>query len=171
MGMLWHGYFAIERFPANLNEDNWATLINEIRQIVGVGGDPPYCLTERGDLDTFVYVVDDPETEEVEEVEHSNIYFYEARFRKGAIDFAKFRNRLITIFDVNPVQVTYTTGTVTIRDRPSCFATYKYKDKNRIRVGLLGCASDSELCTWAESRIECDGYLLIAPSAWELNNV
>lgn len=153
----WRGYFAIERYTANLNEANWITLIEEVRQIVGVDGtDHAHNrLQERGNLDTF----------ENEGETYSNLYIYEANFSEGAVSFDKFQNRLVNLFGVDPDKVTYSTVTTTIKTRLSCFGTYKYNNVNRVRVGLFGCASDSDLCTWGQSRVECVAF--IGQGGWE----
>jgi len=155
----WAGYFLISRITDYLNEANWVTLIDELDQIVGViDVDQPYeRVFRRGNLDTFEY---NDET-------YSNAYIYIANFAPGAIDFDKFQNRLVNLFDVEPEAVTYTTQQQIIRDRPSVVATYTYGANNRIRVMLAGCASDSELCTRRESNTEVCGYLADNAVDWE----
>lgn len=138
----WTGYFVIQRIVANLNEANWSILIDEINQLQGVNEfNQPYEKTHRrGNEDRFSIG-----TGEIL-AWYSNIYIYSATFPANAVDFEKFKNRLADLFEVNPNAVSYTTQQITYRNRPSVVATYKYGANNRIRVALLGCASDSELC-------------------------
>jgi len=152
-----HIYIAVQRMT--LGDDNWVLLIDDVMALKGVGDAAHERLQQRGNLDMFEYVPDDPETEADETVNYSNVYIFEANFPAGAVDFDKFQTRLVTMFEVDPEDVTYSVGTTTIRDRLSCFATYKYNNIGRVRIGLFGCASDSEICTWAESRVEAEGYI------------
>ena len=166
-GILWHGYLAVERFADNLNEDNWVLLIDAIRSIeTQPNGHAEWMLQERGNFDHFEYIADDPETPEDETVLYSNIVIWEARYLASEIQFENFRTELVALFDVADDKVTFTTGTTIIREQLSCFATFFYNDKRRIRVGLFGCASDSELCTWEESRVECDGFIQDSSEDW-----
>jgi hypothetical protein len=161
----WMGYFAISRFTANLNDDNWVTLVDEVRNIVSVieANQPYERVFGRGNMDTFNYG-----TEE-EPNWYSNAYIFIGHFPAGAVDFDKFKERLIDLFGDPPGETTYTTNTVILRDRPSVFATYKYNAINRIRVSLFGCASDTELCTRHESNNELLQFLADNAAEWGEN--
>lgn len=159
---IWHGYLAVERYADSLNQDNWITLIEGIRSLQTVNGKAQYLLQERGNLDKFEVVIDDDNS-----IWYSNIYIWEARYAAGEIEFENFKAALVDLFEVDPEDVTYNIGTTMIRERLSCFARFKYNDKNRIRVGLFGCEDDANLCNWNESRIECDGYLIDNRPDWE----
>ena len=161
MSAAWRGYIGVSRFVDNLGEDHWIAVIHELRQVEVSGPATHLRLQERGQLDIFNHG-----TEEEPDY-YANTYTFEASFMANMIDFEKFKNRLVNLFCVDPELVTYTTGTTTIRERLSCFATFKYNGVNRLRVGLFGCASDSELCTWPESRLECEGYIQDEKEAWE----
>ncbi len=152
----WLGYFIVTRNIDNVNEDNWALLIDELNQIVGVGNachERGNTKAPRGNVDMFNHG-----TEEIPLL-YSNAYIYVANFNVGAIDFDKFQNRLVNLFGVPAENVTYNTSTRTIRDRLSVTATYMLAAKARITVELLGCASDSELCTTEQSNNEIKGEL------------
>ena len=147
----WLGYFIVTRNKDNVNQDNWVTFVDELNQIVGVGNkchEIGNVKTPRGIVDRFNHG-----TEELP-VWYSNAYITVAHFRVSAIDFAKFKNRLVNLFDVAEHKVTYTTSTQTHRYRPSVTATYELNDVDRITVELLGCAADDQLCTTEESRQE-----------------
>lgn len=152
----WHGYLAVERYTDNLGKANWIKLIVAVRAfVIEVGnGENQYLFQERGNFDKFEVVIDENKS-----VWYSNIYTCEARYAAGEINFENFKAALVELFGVSPDKVTYTIGTTTIKDRLSCFARFKYLGKNRIRVGLFGCASDSELCKWNQSRVEHNSYI------------
>ena len=159
----WLGYFIVTRNTDNVNEDNWVLLIDELNQIVGVGNkchEIGNVKTPRGNMDMFNHG-----TEEVS-VWYSNAYLYVANFNVGAIDFAKFQNRLVNLFDVAEHKVSYTTSTQTHRYRTSVTATYMLNNQPRITVELLGCAADDALCTTEESRQECLQVLADKKAEW-----
>lgn len=160
-----HIYIGIERMT--IPAAKWVILIKETLALKGVGDAAHEQLQPRGNLDVFEHVSDDPETPEDETVLISDIYTFEANFPANAVSFDKFKNRLAVMFDKDPEDIICTIGTATIRDRPSCFATYNYLGVDRIKIGLFGCASDSELCTTAESRVECEGYISKRKEVWE----
>ncbi|HEB26316.1 MAG TPA: hypothetical protein ENI05_00875 [Porticoccus sp.] len=159
----WLGYFIVTRNKDNVNQDNWVLLIDELNQIVGVGNkchERGNTKAPRGIVDRFNYG-----TEEAPSW-YSNAYLYVANFNVGAIDFDKFQNRLVNLFDVPEHKVTYTTATQTHRYRLSVTATYAVNDVDRITVELLGCAADDQLCTTEESRQEVLAVLAANPQAW-----
>lgn len=159
----WLGYFIVTRIVANINEDNWVLLVDELRQIVGVDGSkwPRKVNRDRG-------IVTDRFNHGTEEapIWYSNQYIFAAEFNEEAVSFAKFKNRLVNLFDVPEQNVSYTTSTQTHRYRPSVTAAYKLAGKTRITVELLGCAADDQLCTTEESRQECLAVLGANKAAW-----
>ena len=159
-----HLYIGVERMT--LPAASWVLLVDEVMALKGVGNAAHEQLQTRGNLDTFTYVPDDPQTEEDETVMYSNLYIFEAQFPANSIDFDKFKTRLVNLFGVDPALVTYTTGTTTIVDRQTVFATYKYNNINRIRIGLFGCEDDNTLCTWEQSRVEADGNIMDNLAEW-----
>ena len=159
-----HLYIGVERMT--LPAASWVLLVDEVMALKGVGNAAHEQLQTRGNMDTFTYVPDDPETEEDETVIYSNLYIFEAQFPANSIDFDKFKDRLVNLFGVDPNAVTYTVGTTTIVGRQSAFATYKYNNINRIRIGLFGCASDGEICTREQSRVEVVGYIMANKATW-----
>ena len=160
----WLGYFIVTRNKGNVNEDNWVKFIDELNQIVGVGNK----CHERGNTKTPRGIVTDRFNYGTEELPdwYSNAYIYVANFNVNAIDFAKFKNRLVNLFDVPEHKVTYTISTQTRRYRPSVTATYEVNDVARITVELLGCAADDQLCTTEESRQECLQVLADNKAEW-----
>ena len=162
----WLGYFIVTRNKDNVNEDNWVLLVDELNQIVGVGNkchEIGNVKTPRGIVDMFNHG-----TEEVP-AWYSNAYLYVANFNINAIDFAKFQNRLVNLFDVPEHKVIYTISTQTHRYRPSVTATYEVNDVDRITVELLGCAADGQLCETEESRQEVLGELHDNAAKWGEN--
>ena len=150
-------YFLIRRNQTNLSEANWVTVVNLVKQIVGVNGLPNHKLHWRGNLDTFV----------LDDVTYSNEYIFEALFPVNAVSFEAFKNKLVNAFNVDPALVTYTTGALTIEDRPSAFATYRYQGTIRMYLGLFGWADEDSPCTWEESRVEAVNYIIDRIAEWE----
>lgn len=158
----WLGYFIVTRVTANINDDNWVLLVDELNQIVGVGNkchERGNVKTPRGNMDMFNHG-----TEEL-----SNAYIYVANFNVDAIDFDKFQNRLVNLFEVPEHKITYTIATQTHRYRPSVTATYELNNQPRITVELLGCVADDALCTTEESRQECLQVLADNKEYWGEN--
>ena len=145
----WHGYIVIQFLPG-LSEAHRQTLIARIDRIESVGKASHQLLQKRTSLDGLFVL-------------------YECDFPAHAVEFDFIAGWLVDLFEVDPALVTYTTGTLTIFNRLSCFATYKYGGVNRLRVGLLGCESDAVLCSRAESGAEADYYVNVAHGAeWNL---
>lgn len=140
--MSWEGYFIFKRI-GNINDENWSLLIDELDEIVGVGDLPNQVIRKRGNLDMFQNVK-----------WYSNEYIYAANFNEEAVSFAKFKNRLVNLFDVPDENVTFSISTRTLRNRLSVTGTYQLNAVDRVSVELLGCASDVELCTKDESNQE-----------------
>lgn len=152
-------YFIIRRNQANLSEANFATVVNLVKDIVGINGQPANHNHWRGNLDTYVNIDDG--------LTYSNEYIFEAQFAQDAVSFDSFKTKLVNTFGVNPEDVTYTTGTQTVKDRPSVFATYKYNSINRLIVGLFGWADENTPCTWEQSREEAKQYIINNIASWE----
>ncbi len=138
-----------------MNEDNWARPGDELSRIVTVGNK----VHERGNTKSPRGIVVDMFNHGTEEAPdwYSNAYLYVANFNVDAIDFAKFKNRLVNMFDAPEHKVTYTTAhnlEEYQRFRPSVTATYELNNQPGITVELLGCAADDQLCTTEESRQE-----------------
>ncbi len=162
----WLGYFIVTRNKDNVNQDSWALLIDELNQIVGVGNK----CHERGNTKAPRGIVDrfNHGTEELPDW-YSNAYLYVANFNVNAIDFDKFQNRLVNLFDVPKYKVTYTTAhnlEENQRFRTSVVATYEINNPPRITVELLGCAADDQLCETEESRQEVLQVLADNKAKW-----
>jgi len=139
-----HLYVIFQRLT--LSDAHWQTLIARIDTIQSVGKASHQLLQKRTSLDGLFVL-------------------YECDFPAHAVEFDFIESWLVDLFDVDPALVSYTTGTQTIRNRLSCFATYKYNAVNRLRVGLFGCESDTILCSRAESGAEADYYVNVAHGA------
>ena len=156
-------YVALQRLT--LGDDNWVNVVNFVKGIKGVNGQPANHNHGRGNLDTFVHT--DSET-------YSNTYIFEARFPEDTVDFQRFKDKLVNEFGIDETLVTYTTGTQTIKNIPSCFATYRYNAINRIRVGLFGWTDDNtppngdEFEKWVASREEAKQYIIDNSVDWEV---
>lgn len=153
MADFWKGYFIVTRNVTHVNEANWALLIDELDALNGASRLPNEMNHNRGDMDMFNN--GDEETPDW----YSNCYIYTAKFNVGAVSFDKFKNRLINLFDVPEHKVTYATSQRTIRNRPSVTAIYSLQNNERLAVELLGCVSDSVLCTWQQSNDEVLGLI------------
>ena len=162
----WLGYVIVTRNTDNVNEDNWVLLVDELNQITGVGNkchERGNTKAPRGNMDMFNHG-----TEEAP-VWYSNAYLYVANFNVNAINFAKFKNRLVNLFDVPEHKVTYTTAhnlQENQRFRPSVTATYSLNNADRMTVELLGCAADDQLCETEESRQEVLQVLADNKAKW-----
>jgi hypothetical protein len=143
----------------NLDNENWKTLIDEIRQIVGVGDLPAQQLAEVGNNEHIVVGLET----------YSEKYIYEANFPENSVNFDKFTNRLANLFEVDSSEISYTTQLVSFPNsiRQTVLATYAYNGKNRFRVGMFGFLADDQPCTWEESKWECQRYKIANADEWD----
>ena len=168
----WHGYFVAQWLTANLNENNWVTLVDLLDQIIGNGNNADEQQSSRGAVDGFWWDTGEVDAEDEPILKwYSNLYIYRAKFNEEAVKFDKFVNRLETVFEVAPGSVTYTAAHNPIgqqRYRPSVVASFKFGASNRIRVALMGCASDAtvDLCSKKESNEEVLQMLADNPAVW-----
>ena len=95
--MTWQGYFIVTRITANINDDNWVLLVEELKRITANGNRCEQLGNihkPRGNVDMFNYG-----TEEAPDW-YSNAYLFSANFNVNAIDFDKFKSRLVNLFGV-----------------------------------------------------------------------
>ena len=167
--MTWEGYFSIQRITDNTDEPEWVQLITLVNELRGIGRDANQIIRNRGMVEPNGFWWDTGEVDEEDNPVfewYANTYIYAANFPATAVQFDKFADKCETAFDLQPGSVTYTTQQVTLRDRPSCVATFTHNAVNYFRVALLGCASDTELCTVKESNGEALQLLADDPVAW-----
>jgi hypothetical protein len=136
----WFGYIGVRRVTANLSAANWAAVVALFDAILSNHLSAHERLQKRLRLD-------------------GDEVLYRCRFPANAVSFDRGGNKLADAFNVDRALVTYTTGTLTLKDRLSCFATYRYNGQNRLIVGLFGGESDEVLCTRQESRDEAAQYV------------
>jgi hypothetical protein len=136
----WFGYIGVRRVTANLSAANWAAVIALFDAIVSNHLSAHERLQKRVRLD-------------------GNEVLYRCRFAVNAVSFEKCGDKLASAFGVDRGLVTHTTGTLTLKNRLSAFATYRYGGQNRLIVGLFGAESDDILCTRQESRDEAAQYI------------
>jgi hypothetical protein len=136
----WFGYIGVRRVTANLSATNWAAVVALFDAIVSNHLEAHHRLQKRVSL-------------------NGDEVLYRCRFNENAVSFEKCGDKLASAFGVDRGLVTHTTGTITLKDRLSCFATYRYNGQNRLIVGRFGCESDEVLCTRQESRDEAAWYV------------
>jgi hypothetical protein len=139
----WHGYFAIE--DLNLLPVQRETLIAELKAL-GPGSHPmPACLNHwRTRLDGTAAI-------------------FEALFDEDALTVAAFKNRLASIFLVNPDSIDHALVGHTFDTLVTPVVTFSRTGTDYIRMALFGGPS----ATWASSGAECRAYLALYADQWE----
>jgi hypothetical protein len=139
----WHGYFAIE--DPNLLPVQRATLIAELKALGPVTHRSPACLNHRRTrLD-------------------GNAAIFEALFDEDTLTIAAFKNRLASIFLVNPDSIDHTLAGRTFDTLPTPVVTFSRTGTDYLRMALLG----RPAATWAGSIAECRAYLALYADQWE----
>jgi hypothetical protein len=162
--MAWQGNFVLSRIIDDLNEDNWVTTVKFVDQITTSGYASHEVRRRRGSMDRFNYG-----TEE-EPNWYSNEYLYAALFNEEAVKFARFKNRLVNVFGVPEENVDFYTTTRKIYRVESVTAFFTLSGTDRIAVELLGCPSDTELCSKRVSNREMRRFLAKYALAWGENS-
>ena len=141
---IWHGYFGIE----NLNLNVWErqTLVNALREL-GAASDPqPARLCHwRTRLD-------------------GDGAIFEAAFSEDGLTIGKWKNRLGSIFTVNPATINHAAVTRHFAGGDTPVVTFSKGGTDYLRVALFGGVGTA----WNESGDECRGYLLANLADWEL---
>ncbi len=91
-----------------------------------------------------------------------NAIIVECEFDDSTISAEAVKNRLATLFGVNPTLVTYTTAQTAYGPA----VTYRYANQNRVRFGVFGGLT----ATWRESWAAAIAYLKDNQAAWEPAN-
>jgi len=162
--MDFRGYYAVDRLTLGAN--NWVAVVGAFDGFQTIGADCNEQLVKRGNLDTFVHVADDPETEENEEVIVSNACIWEGHIAGGQITIANIKSILAELFDKEVEDIGHSITKMTIRERPTAIATFTYGGIDRIRLAFFGCDDEDDLCTWEQSRKEVEGYLIDNIEDW-----
>jgi len=143
----WHGYLGIENL--NLNDNQRQTLITELKAL-GPDSDPqPARLCHwRTRLDGQAAI-------------------FEALFNENNLTIAKFKNRLGTIFGIDPATIDHATVTWHFAGGDTPVVTFSRGGTNYLRFALFGGTG----ATWMQSGNECRGYLAANRDDWEESDV
>jgi len=136
----WVGYVYVERL--NLTDQQTADLIEGLKSL-GRANDSPY-----PNLRNHWRIRAD-----------HNAAIFEAEWSNDTVTAEAVKNRLATLFGVNPNLVTYTTTQTPYGPA----VTYRYQNQNRVRFGVFGGMS----ATWVESWLACVAYLIANRLLWE----
>lgn len=147
---IWHGYFGMIRNQTNLGVGNWNTLVASVDNIIShhIVGDPSTYFQKRMRLD-------------------NNAVIYEANFDEDDINFNAFKNKLATIFGIDPLLVTFVPSVVHLLFRDSVNVVYSYLALPRFTIGFFGRDILNNTCTWDQSKDECREYLRLNNAAWD----
>ena len=166
------GKFIISRITANINEANWVLFVDLVDQIIGIGQDANEIFRMRHAAEGFWHDTGEVDSEGDPILEwYGNYVMCAANFNKQAVKFERFKNKLGNLPDIEEEDITYATALNPAkyqRYRPSVVATYAYAGKNRVRVALMGCASDDndDLCSKDESNEEALQVLFVDAVRW-----
>jgi len=142
-----HVYFGIENI--NLNEAQRAALVQALRALGPATGRQPARLCHwRTRLD-------------------SDAAIFEALFNEDNITVEAFKNRLGSIFGVDPATIDHTTQQVTFDARQTAVVTFSRSGTDYLRVAFFGYAGGGDWPTWDESRVETLAYLAANAGEWE----
>lgn len=150
---MWHGYFGIENLALTTGQRD--QLVAALRQL-GPGSDPSPARLCHWRTRT-----------------DGQAAIFEAAFDETMITVQAFKNRLGTIFNVDPATI----GSVISHQLFSALNTavivFARGGTNRLRVTLFGVTVDESTGevtywpTWDESRVEARAYLVANAAAWE----
>ena len=140
---MWHGYFGVE--DLNLSTAQRQVLIGELRSL-GPASDPqPARLCHwRTRLDGQAAI-------------------FEALFNENNLTVERFKQRLGSIFSVDPEDIEHSLNVISFADGSTPVAVFSYGGTDYLRFALFGGLSAS----WQESGDECRGYLAASIEEWE----
>ena len=143
---MWHGYFGIENLA--LNDEQRGLLVQALRAL-GPDTDPqPARLCHwRTRLDGQAAI-------------------FEALFNEDNITIAAFKQRLGTIFDVDPDSITHAVVYPTFDSLSTATVTFRRDAIDYLRVAFFG-YNGTDWPTWAQSGDECRAYLALYRDLWE----
>ena len=140
-----HIYFGIENLA--LNDAQRGLLVDALRALGPSSHPQPACLCHwRTRLDGQAAI-------------------FEALFDEDTITVVTFKNRLGSIFGVNPANIGHDTRIVTLANRETAVVTFS-RGIDYLRVAFFGYAG-VDWPTWMESGNECRAYLRANAVEWE----
>ena len=139
-------YFGIENLA--LNDAQRAMLVAALRALGPTSHPQPACLCHwRTRLDGQAAI-------------------FEALFEEDTITVVTFKNRLGSIFGVDPATIGHDIRLVTLATRESAVVTFSRGGTDYLRVVFFGYAG-ADWPTWMESGNECRAYLRANAAEWE----
>jgi len=91
---------------------------------------------------------------------------FEALFDEDTITIEAFKNRLGSIFGVDPANIGHSTNLVTFASRQSAVVTFSHNSTDYLRVVFFGYAG-ADWLAWMESGDEARAYLRTNAAEWE----
>ena len=143
---MWHGYWGIENL--GLNDNQRDIIIDELRRL-GPSSDPQPCMLNhwRTRLDGQAAI-------------------YEALWEEENITIDTFKQRLATLFGIDPDSIDSSVNPVTFATLPSAVVTFSRNGTDYLRTVFFGYAG-GEFPGWQESGDECRAYLKLYADDWE----
>ena len=139
----WHGYFAIE--DLNLTDAQRDTLIGVLRKLGPDTHPSPACLNHwRTRLD-------------------GDAAIYEALFNEELLTVDAFKDRLATIFNIDPATIDHVLTIFHFGTGSTPVVVFSRNGTDYLRMALFG-GPDA---TWMESGDECRAYLALFADEWE----
>jgi len=138
---MWHGYIGLENL--NLNASQKAALIAAIKSL-GPSCQPCHLNHWRTRLD-------------------DEAVLFEALFDNNSVGIQAFKNRLGTIFGVDPATINHTAVTQSFAGGTTPVVTFSLGGMDYIRLALFGGIGTG----WWDSGDECRGYLALYRGEWE----
>ena len=148
---MWHGYWGIENLGLNATQRD--TIIDELWRL-GPSSDPqPARLNHwRTRLDGQAAI-------------------FEALWNENAITIDAFRQRLATLFNIDPETIDHDVSLFTFAARQSAVVTFSRNGTNYLRTVFFGYAGGDDWPTWNESGDEARAYLRLYQEEWEPEEV
>ena len=144
--MLVHVYFGIENLA--LNDTQRGELVDALRKLGPDSNPQPACLCHwRTRLDGQAAI-------------------FEALFNEDAITIAAFKNRLATIFGIDPDTITHAVVYPTFASLSTAVVTFSRNATDYLRVAFFG-YNGTDWPTWEQSGDECRAYLALYKEEWE----
>ena len=139
----WHGYIGVENL--NLNTSQRQILIDEIKALGPTSDPQPARLNHwRTRLDNQAAI-------------------FEANFNENNLTINKFKQRLGTIFGVDPATINHSTVQPTYATRKTPVVTFARSGTDYVRFAAFG----GTAATWPQSRVETVAFLIANSDDWE----
>jgi len=141
-----HIYFGIENLA--LNDAQRATLVDALRALGPSSHPSPACLCHwRTRLD-------------------SQAAIFESLFDEDTITIDAFKNRLATIFNVDPATIDHAINRITLAVRETAVVTFSRTGTDYLPVAFFG-YDGATWPTWQQSHLECLAYRAANAAEWE----